>query len=80
MAKYTTPQETTKIMAAWASVPAQLAKENHKFQYNVIKSGARTYEYKMPLEWLKTAGIIKKCIRVSEGKMALECLRRQQFV
>jgi uncharacterized protein len=71
MAKYAAPQETTKIMAAWASVPAQLAKENRKFQYKVIKSGARAYEYETPLDWLKTAGIIHKCIRVSEGKMPL---------
>lgn len=71
MAKYATPQETTKIMAAWASVPAQLAKENHKFQYKVIKSGARAYEYETPLDWLKTAGIINKCIRITEGKMPL---------
>jgi predicted AAA+ superfamily ATPase len=71
MAKYASPQETTKIMAAWASVPAQLAKENHKFQYKVVKSGARAYEYETPLDWLKTAGIINKCIRVAEGKMPL---------
>lgn len=71
MAKYAAPQETTRIMAAWASVPAQLAKENHKFQYKVIKSGARAYEFETPLDWLKTAGIVNKCIRVSEGKMPL---------
>jgi len=71
MAKYASPQETTKIMAAWGSVPAQLAKENHKFQYKVIKSGARAYEYETPLEWLKAAGIINKCIRIKEGKMPL---------
>lgn len=71
MAKYATPQETTKIMAAWNSVPAQLAKENHKFQYKVIKSGARAYEYETPIDWLKSAGIINKCVRVSEGKMPL---------
>lgn len=64
MAKYATPHETTKIMAAWASIPAQLAKENRKFQYKVIKSGARAYEYETPLEWLKTAGIVNKCIRI----------------
>jgi hypothetical protein len=58
-------------MAAWASVPGQLAKENHKFQYKIIKSGARAYEYKMPIDWLKAAGIINKCIRVAEGKMPL---------
>jgi len=71
MAKYATPQETTKIMAAWASIPAQLSKENKKFQYKVIKSGARAYEYETPLDWLKAAGIIHKCVRVSEGKMPL---------
>ena len=71
MAKYASPQETTRIMAAWASVPAQLAKENHKFQYKVIKSGARAYEFETPLEWLKTAGIINTCVRVTEGKMPL---------
>ncbi len=71
MAKYATPHETTKIMAAWISIPAQLAKENRKFQYKVIKSGARAYEYETPLDWLRTAGIVNKCIRISEGKMPL---------
>lgn len=71
MAKYATPQETTKIMAAWASVPGQLAKENHKFQYKVIKSGARAYEYETPLDWLKTAGIMNKCVRITQGKIPL---------
>lgn len=71
MAKYATPHETTKIMAAWTSVPAQLAKENHKFQYKIIKSGARAYDYEIPLDWLKAAGIVNKCIRIHEGKMPL---------
>ncbi|KNZ42062.1 ATP-binding protein [Acetobacterium bakii] len=71
MAKYATPHETTKIMAAWSSVPGQLAKENHKFQYKIIKSGARAYDYEIPLDWLKAAGIINKCCHVHEGKMPL---------
>jgi predicted AAA+ superfamily ATPase len=71
MAKYATPQETTRIMAAWASVPAQLAKENHKFQYKVIKSGARAGEYEVALDWLKATGMINKCVRVTQGKMPL---------
>jgi len=71
MAKYATPHETTKIMSAWSSVPAQLAKENHKFQYKIIKSGARAYDYEIPLDWLKAAGMINKCIRIHEGKMPL---------
>ena len=76
MAKYSTPHETTKIMAAWASIPAQLAKENRKFQYKVIKSGARAYEYETPLDWLRTAGIVNKCIRV-RGENAPARLCRQ---
>lgn len=71
MAKYASPQETTKIMASWSSIPAQLSKENHKFQYKIIKSGARAYEYETPIDWLKFAGIIHKCVRVKEGKMPL---------
>ena len=71
MAKYASPQETTRIMAAWGSVPAQLAKENQKFQYKVIRSGARAYEYETPLDWMKTAGIIHKCVRVREGRLPL---------
>ena len=71
MAKYATLQETAKIMAAWASIPAQLSKENRKFQYKVIKSGARAYEYETPLDWLKFAGVIHKCVRVTEGRLPL---------
>ncbi|MBP2639071.1 MAG: hypothetical protein H6Q66_22 [Firmicutes bacterium] len=71
MAKYASPMETTRIMAAFASMPAQLAKDNHKFQYKIIKSGARAYEYEAPLDWLKASGVIIKCIKITEGKVPL---------
>lgn len=71
MAKYATPHETTKIMAAFNSIPAQLAKENKKFQYKVIKSGARAYDYETPLDWLKSSGVIIKCNKCEEGKLPL---------
>lgn len=71
MAKYATPNETTRIMNAYNSIPAQLSKENKKFQYKVIKSGARAYEYETPIEWLNASGVINKCVKVREGKMPL---------
>ncbi|MDR1329867.1 MAG: ATP-binding protein [Oscillospiraceae bacterium] len=71
MAKYATPQETARIMAAWASVPAQLAKENHKFQYKIIRTGARANDYETALDWLKAAGMIHKCVNVTECKLPL---------
>ncbi|MGL5576797.1 MAG: ATP-binding protein [Sarcina sp.] len=71
MAKYATPHETTKIMAAFNSIPAQLAKENKKFQYKIIKSGARAHEYETPIEWLKSSGVVLKCFKCNEGKLPL---------
>jgi predicted AAA+ superfamily ATPase len=72
MVKYAQPTETNKILAAYNSIPAQLAKENHKFQYKIIKTGARAYEFENSLEWLQTAGIARKCVKTSEGKFPLE--------
>jgi len=71
MAKYAAPQETVRIMAAWASVPAQLAKDNRKFQYKTIKSGARAKDYEVALDWLNAAGMINKCVHITEGKPPL---------
>lgn len=71
MAKYATPNETAKIMAAFNSIPSQLAKENKKFQYKIIKSGARAYEFETPLDWLRASGAIIKCHKVTEGKLPL---------
>jgi predicted AAA+ superfamily ATPase len=72
MVKYAQPTETNKILAAFNSIPAQLAKENHKFQYKIVKTGARAYEFESALDWLQTAGIVRKCVKTCEGKFPLE--------
>lgn len=71
MAKYARPSETVKIIAAFKSVPAQLAKENRKFQYKIIKSGARAVHYESALDWLSASAMITKCIKVSTGQAPL---------
>lgn len=71
MAKYASPNETVKILAAWSSIPAQLARENHKFQYKMIKSGARSSEYETPMSWLAAAGMIYKCTRITQALLPL---------
>ncbi len=63
MAKYATPAETVKIMAAYQSVPAQLAKENKKFQYKLIKSSARAYDYELPISWLDSSVPLLRLIK-----------------
>ncbi len=71
MAKYAVAQDTIRIKAVWESLPAQLAKENRKFQYKFVRPGARAGDYEFPLDWLTSAGMINKCIKVKEGKMPL---------
>ena len=71
MAKYASSTETTKIMAVYNIISAQLAKENRKFQYKLIKSGARAYEYEIAINWLNASGIINQCTKIKEGKLPL---------
>ena len=71
MAKYASSTETTKIMAVYNIISAQLAKENRKFQYKLIKSGARAYEYETAINWLNASGIINQCTKIKEGKLPL---------
>jgi len=71
MAKYALPVDTVKIMSAYHSVPAQLAKENKKFQYKFIKSGARSNQYETAIDWLCASGIVIKCVRIHQGHYPL---------
>lgn len=72
MAKYAGRDETVRIIAAYRSLPAQLAKENRKFMYSVIKSGGRAAEYGSAIDWLRSAGVVLDCRRVSECRLPLD--------
>ena len=53
--------DKAKILSVYRSIPAQLAKENKKFQYSRIVKGARSKDYMGCVEWLKDAGLITLC-------------------
>jgi len=72
MTKYTDVKESNKIVATYRSIPSQLAKENKKFQYKLIGSGARASTYENSIEWLVTAGIVYKCNKTKSGLMPLK--------
>ena len=59
--KYAEGLDQTKIISVYRSVPAQLAKENKKFQFNKISKNARSREYTGCIEWLIDAGVITEC-------------------
>ena len=69
MTKYATKSESVKILEAYDSIPSQLAKDNKKFQYKLIKNGARSSLYGDALDWLIAAGVVLKCIKCEQGYM-----------
>jgi len=69
--KYAQPAEITRINNIWRSLPSQLAKENRKFIYNVVKSGARAREYEDALLWLEEAGLIYRVFNVTKPGIPL---------
>lgn len=71
MAKYSTPNETVRSIAIFNTLASQLAKENTKFQYKMIKSNARAKDYETSLQWLKAANIVLESVKVTEGKLPL---------
>jgi uncharacterized protein len=69
MSKYATSVESIRIRAAYDSIPTQLAKENHKFQYKLIKSGARASLFGESIDWLISSGVVLKCVKCEQGFM-----------
>lgn len=72
MAKYTSPSEAAKVMACYDSIPSQLAKDNHKFQYKVVQKGGKASLFGASLDWLQAAGVITKCEKIEHGYMPPE--------
>lgn len=62
-AKHPNTSEFPKVSMIWKSIPSQLARENKKFIYKVVKEGARAREYEDALQWLVDANLVKKIYR-----------------
>ena len=54
-----------RLRMLWNSIPSQLAKENKKFIYGLIREGARAKDYEMALMWLSDCGLVHKISRVN---------------
>ena len=49
----------------WKSIPSQLARENKKFFYKVVKEGARAHEYENALQWLVDVGLLRRLAQLA---------------
>lgn len=70
-AKHPDPKDFPKISLIWKSIPSQLARENKKFIYKVVKEGARAREYEDALQWLCDANLTYKIYRSTAPRLPI---------
>ena len=69
--KHPEPREYPKLIQIWRSLPSQLAKENKKFFYNLVRGGARAREYEDALHWLVASNVVTKVSRCTKPALPL---------
>ena len=60
-----------RLRMLWNSIPSQLAKENKKFIYGLIREGARAKDYEIAIMWLSDCGLVHKVSRVNQAGIPL---------
>lgn len=71
MVKYADDADKPHIRQCFESIPKQLSKENKKFQYSVIKRGAKASTYEGSLQWIEDAGIVRRCYNLDIPELPL---------
>lgn len=72
MVKYADDADKPNIREWFESIPKQLAKENKKFQYSIVKKGGRASQYIGSIQWLEDAGIVRRCYNTQITELPLE--------
>lgn len=72
MIKYADNSDKVRIRECFESIPKQLAKENKKFQYSVVRKGGRSSQYIGSIQWLEDAGLVKRCYNTQITELPLE--------
>jgi len=69
--KHAPSEIVPRIRMIWQSIPAQLAKENKKFIFGVLRTGARAKDFELAIQWLVDCGLLLKSYRVSKPFLPL---------
>lgn len=70
--KHIPDDQVPRVNMVWDSLPAQLAKENKKFIYGIIRDGARAKDFELAIMWLYNCGLVLKSHRVKVPSMPLK--------
>lgn len=79
ISKHAPKSDVRKIEMCWQSIPVQLAKENKKFAYTVLKKGGRSSEFRDPLAWLEDAGLVYLNRRTTTPSIPLDAYSSGAF-
>jgi predicted AAA+ superfamily ATPase len=69
--KHAPAEIVPRIRMVWQNIPAQLARENKKFIYGVLKDGARAKEFELAIQWLLDSGLLLKSFRITKPHLPL---------
>ena len=72
MIKYADDADKARIRECFESIPKQLARENKKFQYSVVRKGGRSSQYIGSIQWLEDAGLVRRCYNTQITELQLE--------
>jgi len=70
--KHAPTEVVPKLRMLWNSIPSQLAKENKKFIYGLVREGGRAKDYEAAIMWLTDCGLVHKVSRVTVGRLPLK--------
>ena len=71
LSKHAPKEQVVRITQVFRSVPAQIAKENKKFVFGMLKKGARAKDFELAIQWLMDAGLVHKVCQVSKPEAPL---------
>lgn len=72
MVKYADNADKARIRECFESIPKQLAKDNKKFQYSVVRKNGRSSQYIGSIQWLEDAGLVRRCYNMQTTELPLE--------
>ncbi len=72
MLKYASQELKPLITESFDSIPIQLSRENKKFMYSTIRTGARSKNYRPTIQWMEDAGIIQRCRNLQITELPLD--------
>lgn len=72
MIKYAPDRDKPRIRECFESIPRQLGKENKKFQYSLIRKGAKASQYAGSIQWIEDAGIVCRCRNLNITELPLD--------